>query len=277
MISDEWDFYFCTVDNKIASIFVDMGALNIAPLTTHPEMAYISLTMRASREDGLSSQEEYDDLRALETVLEAVGAGPDAFYVGRCTSDGRRDFYFYTGDGDSWQARVDSCMQAFPDYQFKAGHRPEPDWSTYCSYLYPSDAAMQSIQNRRLCTVMQENGDPLCVARDIDHWAYFTSAAARETFLLDAGRLGFSVRTLYSPDDAGKFGARVWRSDVPGMNTIDDITRPLYELALEHGGNYDGWETSLEKSGDAVQASTRPAATLGAKFVKACRNLFGSR
>ena len=83
MLTDDWDFYFCTVDHKLASIFVDLGAVTMVPLTTHPVMAYISLAMRAPREDGLSGNDEYDDLRAVESGLEAAAAGPDLFYVGR--------------------------------------------------------------------------------------------------------------------------------------------------------------------------------------------------
>ena len=39
-MSDDWDFYFCRVDNQPASIYLDLGIAAQAPLTEFPCMAY---------------------------------------------------------------------------------------------------------------------------------------------------------------------------------------------------------------------------------------------
>jgi hypothetical protein len=86
-MSDDWDFFSLRVDDQAASIFVDLGIRNLAPIRTHPLMGYLRVAMRRPREDGLSSQEEFDDLIALEDRVTAdIVKNGTAIYVGRNTS-----------------------------------------------------------------------------------------------------------------------------------------------------------------------------------------------
>ena len=54
--------------------------------------------MNNPRPDGLSSQEEFDQLCEIGDAIDAVidGSNGNHFYVGRNTSSGNRDVYFYT-------------------------------------------------------------------------------------------------------------------------------------------------------------------------------------
>lgn len=40
-MSEEWDFYFCQVDDKPASIFVDLGIREQVPIAALPHRARI--------------------------------------------------------------------------------------------------------------------------------------------------------------------------------------------------------------------------------------------
>src|SRR5690606_18463753 len=96
-MSVDWDFYLCRVDGDPASIFVDLGLARDAPVNDRPHMAYVRVYMQSPRPDGLSSQEEFDALVRLENSLtSALSADNATIYVGRNTSGGCRDFYFYT-------------------------------------------------------------------------------------------------------------------------------------------------------------------------------------
>ena len=48
-MSNDWDFYSCRVDDKPASIFVDLGIRRDVPLSGRPYMAFVRLFMRAPR------------------------------------------------------------------------------------------------------------------------------------------------------------------------------------------------------------------------------------
>jgi regulator of RNase E activity RraB len=246
-MTDNWDFYFLHVDDKAASIFVDLGAITSAPNSNLPYMAYVRLNMKSPRADGLSSQEEYDSLKAIEDALEHQLVGEETGYIGRCTTNSCRDFFFYVAKPSDWQSRVAQCMRTFPNYTYDADTREDVQWSTYRSYLYPSEIDRQSIENRRVCDSLERHGDKLQIAREIDHWTYFANVDSRDAFVTEIAKLGFAVRSLSESSGDRRYCAQLWRADIPSLDAIDRVTLPLFDLAVKHGGEYDGWESIVVK------------------------------
>ena len=245
-MTDDWDFYFCRVDNLPASIFLDLGASKEAPLSTLPVMAYVRIYMQAPREDGLSSQAEFEALKSLEDALESLQSDAAASYVGRNTSDGCRDLYFYARAAENWDERVASIMKAFPTYEFECGTRSDPEWTTYFNFLYPSAEDRERIENRRTCETLEKNGDRLERERPIDHWVYFHEPGSRQTFVEQAKTLGYTVEELIEPKNEEKrYGVRLSSIGRPSLDAIDDLTLPLFRAARVHRGDYDGWETQV--------------------------------
>lgn len=245
-MTDNWDYYFCQVYDAPASIFVDLDAIYALPVTTHPVSAYLRLSMRVPREDGLSSQEEYETLSAVEKVIEAACEREKVLYLGRCTGSRCRDFYFYTPTGLDWEALAGRIMSAFPDYRFVTGTREEPDWATYTDFLYPSGADRQRMENRRVCEALERHGDPLQSARDLDHLALFTTEESRQAFTDGATARGFTVASMFVTPEDGEYAVELKRADIPSYDNIDAVVIPLYDLTQAHGGVYDGWGCSVE-------------------------------
>lgn len=246
-MSDNWDFYSCRVDDEPASIYLDLGLADEAPLKERPFMAYVRVHMRQPRPDGLSSQEEFEELLRLEDhLIAALTAADRSTFVGRNTSGGCRDFYFYTADPNGWSTQVGDAMADFAEYRHESGSRLDREWNSYFGFLYPSPADLERIQNRRVCESLQKNGDALAEPREIDHWAYFPDEAARASFLDYIDTQGFDVRDLIQSESAEMpFGVQFYRVDVPSLDSIDAVTLPLFEAATERGGDYDGWETPV--------------------------------
>jgi len=251
-VDGRWDFYFLRVDGQPASIYLDLGWGGEAPPPAFPVMAYVRVLMRAPRPDGLSSQEEFDDLIAVEDrLVAALTAGGAAIYVGRNTSGGCRDFYFYAPAGTAWEERASLAMGAMPDYRFQAGQRPDPEWSVYREFLYPGPRERERMQNRSVCQALEHDGDALSAPREIDHWACFPDAATRDAFVRRAGELGFLLREQDDGDaEHPECMARIYRVDVPAREGIDEVCLPLFDLAEECGGHYDGWECPVVRAGE---------------------------
>ncbi len=246
-LSDNWDFYFYTIDEKLASVFLDLGIADGAPLKEYQNLAYDRVFMNQPRADGLSSNDETDFLNTLEDQLESTLSADDAsVYVGRSTCDGYRDFYFYASDTNDWSSTVTEVMSEFPSYKFEQGSRPDDDWELFFDFLFPSEMNWQVIQNRRVCENLENKGDSFNEEREIDHWAYFPdqeSLKAFETKVLD---LGFKLCGYTGVEEEQReFGIHVSKVDLLSYETIDDITLPLFDLAKELGGEYDGWTTSV--------------------------------
>ena len=139
-------------------------------------------------------------------------------------------------------------MVPFPEYEFEVGSRPDPDWSTYREFLYPSPRAYQTIMNHHVPENLKKAGDHHGIEREVTHWIYFQSADDRERYLKAALDLGHK---LVSQNDDGKgerqFGLTVSKFHAVDYGTINDAVLGLFDLAGEHAGDYDGWETSVEK------------------------------
>lgn len=246
-MTDDWDFYALQVDGEAASIFVDLGIQPNAPLRSHPHMAYVRLHMKNPRPDGLSSNEEFDTLIDIENSLETKLCNDGVGYVGRNTSGGCRDFYFYVSSANDWQGKVDMALEAFKSYRYEASVREDAGWTTYLSFLLPSRLDRQRIENRRVCEALERHGDKLTVEREIDHWIYFPSPEAVHAYLAEVVNAGFRVRNKPVSDSGTlRFGAQIWRTDIPSCGNIDDVTLPLLECAERHGGAYDGWECPVQ-------------------------------
>jgi uncharacterized protein (TIGR01619 family) len=243
-LSDQWDFYFARVDDAVASIFVDLGIRDEAPVEARPWLVWVSLTMRAARPDGLSSNEESETLIRHEDALDAtLSATCGAQYVGRITGGGRRQFFYYAGDPAGLD---DAAARVLGDsgYQFEAASTFQPDWEQYLEVLYPSDSNLQRMANRRLLDTLADNGDVHEAPRKVDHLFEFAEEAARNACRETLVAIEFSIDSESQSEDADDslpFKLEVSRVDSVDMHTINGITIELDRLAREHGGSYDGW------------------------------------
>ncbi len=240
-MSDDWDFYPLQVDDQPASIFLDLGIAKQAPIKSHLKMAYLRVQMQKPREDGLSSQDEFDTLIALEDQVTAkIILNGTNLFVGRNTSSGNRDLYFYTGDSGRFEALARDAMREFPTYQYETGGREDPDWQTYFKFLYPSDRSMQLIMNRRVLQQLEQNGDNLTNERLIDHLALLPNPESQMVFATDITDAKFIIDD--APKEAnedGQFSVFFSRIDCPDQ--IDAVVLPIFDRVTDLSGIYDGW------------------------------------
>jgi len=237
-MADHWNFYPLLVDNEPASIFVDLGIATSVPIANFPNMAYLRVRMNEPRDDGLSSQDEYATLVALENDISRIVDGNDRYiYVGRNTSCGNRDFYFYTNDL-SVEDALHRIMHNWQNYEYETGVRPDVEWDIYRQFLYPSPEDFQRMGNRDVIARLLENGDHLDVCRTIDHFAVFRNAVGRNAFAQYLRTSGYDV-TGSMISENGEFQIAFERSDAP--DKIDEVTIDLYRAASENDGDYDGW------------------------------------
>ena len=247
---EEWEFYFSNVDDKLGSIFVDLGLHKIAPILDKPNVVWISIKMNNPREDGLSSQEESGLLRDIEDALvEKIKYKHNSIYVGRLTSTGDRNLYFYLGDTTLYDKTISDVMVAYPKYQFDFGTKEDREWDGYFNFLYPTPPQFQNIQNRRVIDQLEKGGDKLIKEREVFHWIYFKSDSDREKFIEKIKNDNFTIVDKGSDKSWGEFAYRLElkRIDKVDINSVNEYVIYLWKLANEMNGEYDGWETSIEK------------------------------
>lgn len=247
----DWTFYFSNVDDKLSSIATDLNLISVAPIKGQENVVYVSIKMPNPREDGLSSNEEADELWKIEDEIVKAFDNINLNYTfaGRLTSNGFRDLYFFGENTILMEKQISTTMTSFPKYEFDFGHKPDKEWSGYFDFLYPQPRQMQGIQNRRVLEQLEKGGDDLTKSREVFHWIYFKTQKELDQFENFTDSLGFKTKKKGKAEqsDEYKFVISVSRIDKVGYDEIDTYTLELWEKARELNGDYDGWETSVEQ------------------------------
>ena len=170
-MSDDWNFYFCNVNDVAASVFLDLGIRNAVPDKGKPNLLWVWVYLKWPREDGLSASSAFDSLTAIEEKLTEVMVDRfDAALCGRITTNGRREFYYYAPRSGRLESAVEDAMSQWRDYEFDCGSKADPEWRQYLDVLYPSDEDRQRIENRKVLEVLEQKNDtlktPRCLALD---------------------------------------------------------------------------------------------------------------
>jgi uncharacterized protein (TIGR01619 family) len=247
---DHWEIYVTFVDDKPAVILVDVGIAEVAPIVSKPSLVWLWIHLNSADEEGFPDEEEDIKLNEIEDSVTDALEQTTAKYVGRITTDGRREFYFYADDPDEFRTVVSNAMGLTPEYKFEVDDADDEAWEHYSNVLYPSPEDFQQINNQHVISRLYEAGDPLNVPRPVDHFANFTSEEDRDAFATAAESLGFEVvsRPEREPESEYPYSVGLIRIDSVDAETIDQVTFELFELAQEHDGEYDGWASKVVKA-----------------------------
>ena len=248
-MSDKWEMYFAPVDDQPAAILVDLGIGESAPDPERPMLLWMWLQMHAPDDNGFASEEEETQLVKIEdTFIDAVELTTGAVLVGRVTTCGRREFYFYGKPEEGFEDTIAESMEEFDDYEFETGVQDDEEWLQYLEVLYPGPEDQQQIFNRQVIDRLSDSGDSLTTPRAVDHFANFRSPEDRSEFVAAAVSAGYKVIDEdfdEDPDSELPYGASLQRISPVDMETIDEITFELFDLAREHDGEYEGWGSQV--------------------------------
>jgi uncharacterized protein (TIGR01619 family) len=243
----DWDLYSCNIDDKPAVIGLDLALRNLAPIAHQPVSIYVAVKLQNPREDGFPDQEEFAVIGQLEDALvHQMEEKLKATFAGRTVSDGVRDFYFYAADSQGYEQIVSDVMEQYPGYKYRRSVAEDKTWDRYLDFLFPVPQEFQRIQNRKVLRVLQRHGDIGEKQRQIDHWINFSSEAERAAYLQEVEARGFKLEALnIHEQSAHPYSLQVSRTDAADPDSIDNNVLWLWDLARQHGGNYDGWETFI--------------------------------
>jgi uncharacterized protein (TIGR01619 family) len=249
-MAQDWKFYLCKVNDKVASIAFDVALYADAPMPAKPWLLWVWVYLRSPRPDGLSDGVELNSISAIEDALAAsIGSAFDAVEAGRITTDGRREFYFYGAHDNEVDSIVRKTMGRFNEYRFELGQQRDAGWDHYFSVLFPSDEEFEKIKNRDVLEVLKSHGDLLTPVRDVRHMIYFRTIEDRKWFVEKAKELGYKIRLEDEvKQDKGKsfpFILSICRGQGITQDEIDNAVIELFRLAQQVSADYDGWEAQL--------------------------------
>ena len=213
-----WASYFCNVNGKLASIFLDLGLRSTLPDQGRPWLLWVWVYFKQPRTDGLSSSEEFPTLCKIEDKLNlAMTQRCGASLAGRTTTNGRREFYYYGPRVDGFEAALAEIGDEFNEYDFESGTQHDPQWNQYLNVLFPNTDDLQKIANREVLDLMAREGDQPELAREVMHWSYFSSEIARADFKEAISKKGYRIdsESYYdkgeNPFDCASPRFRIWQ------------------------------------------------------------------
>jgi hypothetical protein len=240
----KWDFYQCQVLGKPASVYLDLG---LVPAPGQALLLIVWLDLRAPDPGHrMATDAEFDALGALEDRLTALfKAAYGCTYAGRITTDGRREFYFYSSSDKQLEALALAALTPFPGYTVKAWSQSDPGWRQYTDVLYPHGAALRWMKDKGVVEALARAGDTPAIARPVSHSSHFPSVAKRTAFTQAIENAGFRIGKLLdkrTPGDSHPFGVVYQLAQTPTLAVMSETTALLSRLSERNAGQYDGWE-----------------------------------
>ena len=249
-----WVQYFCNVNGKLSSILVDLDLRDSLP-DPRSELIWVWVYMKAPRPDGLSSNEEFETLNAIEDALTArLEQEWDACIAGRITGDSRREFYFYGRKPSNLEQLVKEELakfsKLFSKYRFDCDTQPDPEWRQYLDVLYPPEESYESIKNMSVLQELANAGDNPDIVRPVWHYVYFDSDDARKQFVAWSRDNNFEITDRVRADGPGELEPGmvcIVQSQTTRPEDVNDSVIKVFRAARNFGGEYDGWETRVEQ------------------------------
>ncbi len=241
----DWDFYFTNIDEKPASIGLNLALHDTAPLPDKAYCFWIILPFEQSDSLGFPLEKENEALNKLEDDLEFfLQTKSQIIYAGRTTSEGKRQLYFYSKSIDSVDIFIEDFFKPHSEYNYKLGQRYDAEWEIYFGFLYPAPLDLQLIYNHRIVEALAESGDNATLPHHIDHWLNFQKKKDRTDFIKALEGKNYAIEKI-DADKSHSLTLQISEENKTDLETIDKSVIQLFELAEKFKGIYGGWETSL--------------------------------
>ena len=245
-MADKWRMFPATMGDDQAFISFNDSFAERAKRDARHHHLRVEVAIKDPTEAGMPRGDEINALSKLDDALEAAVARLGGIYVGRITVAGRRFFYFYV-DAREADARSALVRAATPfGYAPQVKWADDPEKQRYWQDLYPTADDWRVINDMEVLDALANAGDDPDISRTVQHWAYFASDAAAAAFREWLGSQAFTFRSA-EKDKQGRVRVTFTHEGVMHLADVTNRTIRCRRKAEELGGEYDGWETSVEE------------------------------
>jgi len=241
--SDHWELFPTQIRDKTAFVFYDEGISGRIDEADLPDL----LKFKVQPPDGLPLDEEFETLHAVKGQLTPRIEQLGGLFVGRVTFDGHRNFHFFLPAGADPKQLLSKLAEE-TGYEMEFSVRPDPEKSGYWQDLYPDDDERQIITDLNLLQLLEKHGDNPETERQIEHMAFLPTGEAQESFRKWIDAEGYKLIGTNRIDEGKlRFSIEFTHVGRTLLNEVNVHTLAISRKARELGGDYDGWETTVER------------------------------
>ncbi len=248
---ENWDTYVANYENnKPGSTTLRLDLIKSAPLADYPILLILGVGFQSRMDDGFPEAESLESVYEIsERLMNYVLENRDGILVGSFLHNNERIEYFYLKEDNNFADSIKEFAAAtFPDQKIGVKISPDKDWNCYKDFLYPSGEILDFMSDQNLVKRLQESGDNLQIPRRVEHFIYFKEEGELNCFKLACEELGFKMNSAKFVDNqSAPYELVVYRREQVELNFIHPVANELRNLAKEHDGIYDGWETVVIK------------------------------
>lgn len=258
-MSDNWNTYFTFIDNKPASFMLDLEPWKDGANETLFHLYRLRIHLNEPNAEGLTTDKEAAILYGMEDSIHDT-LERNYMFVGRITTEGRRDFYYYTdSDGSELESLAAKCIA---DFKYSIGYIEESKPKDfYYEFLYPNKSNWHRMTNRQLVEKLRELGDDLEKSRKVSHFIDFGSEQSRHLFIEKVQKDGFHIEDQGANEQ--QYSLSITRNDLVQFHSISAVTDYLVSTAQQFDGDYDGWETKVVKKQESYLSGLKRLFKLG--------------
>lgn len=245
-MQDKWLMFPVTMGEDQAFISFNESFAERAQSDARQNHLRVEIPIKDPTEAGMPQGGEFKTLSRLDDAFESALAKLGGIYVGRVTVAGRRYFYFYL-DASEADAREVVARAAGPfGYAVQLRWVHDPQKTRYWHDLYPTADDWQVIKDMQVLDALAEAGDNPDTHRIVEHWAYFNDESSSAAFRAWLPTQGFTFKDAHTGED-GRLCIMFTRDGPMHLADVSSCSIRCRRKADELGGEYDGWETSVEK------------------------------
>jgi len=248
-VPDSWNVYLSRDLTNPSSTLYNHWFHDHAPVKGTDTLFWVDMKIQDQEPHGMGGSDTKDKIGRLEDQIFELAAKQGFYGVAHVRGNGVWKVVLYgPGDGGvNLDEAVRNVLSA-AKIPFETGSRPDPKWSYYFDTLFPDAERWRWICDSWVVENLRKHGDSLEKRRNVDHWIYFSRKEDQEAFIKSAMSEGFKLtRETYDSLGERPFGVHLSRTDSVKLDDIHQVVMKLFNLSKKHNGEYDGWETSVEK------------------------------
>ncbi|WP_226537411.1 DUF695 domain-containing protein [Fictibacillus halophilus] len=248
-MSDNWNFYIDIVDDHLASIVVDLDVTEEINIKKYKWLFSVKITIQNPTEIGNPGEAEDEQIGEWEYDLMERLNQEDIVQVGRITTNGTREFFYYAKKEKHGKIIEQQALAEFDrnGYETEISRIEEEEpWSFYSEFLFPDEYQFQQMSNRELVELLENENDDLEEPRKVEHWIEFKALDNLKAFEQDIQNEGFTTESFEQHrNEDGTYSITISREDGVDYHLIDSVTDTIIGAAQQHNGQYDGWESPV--------------------------------
>lgn len=225
-------------DNQLFNIEIEMDAGEYKE--DYPWLFSVFVKY-AGLDDSSESYEEF--LETKESLIIAIEYEDKAKYLGSRIVDVWSEFYFCASTPKELDSMVTSMLKD-TGYSYESNIIKDKKWNFYETQLFPKELELAHLQSDKIIFLLEEEGEDLTIARDVEHYVSFTTPTQKNRFINTLELDGFEFKDDISSEEFEN-GVALVKNHAVTEEEVRKVVTQLFSKVKENQGYYEGWSTTL--------------------------------